>query len=327
MKAILLKDFGAADQLYLGDAAKPALADHQVLIRVEAAALNRADILQRKGLYPPPEGTSEILGLEVAGQVVEAAPGATELLGQKVMALLPGGGYAEYVSVHKSLILKIPNNLTTVEAAGLMEVSITAWQALKWLGKLKKGEVVLIHAGASGVGSACIQLAKILKARVLVTASADKHDLCSRLGAELCIDYRTEDFKSVIKEHIPAGADLIIDFIGADYFQKNLDSMAEDGRLVMLGLLGGTKAVDVNLAAVLFKRLTVLGSTLRSRSLQYRSSLIADFQEHCYPFLLEGSLKPVIDKVFPWDQVQAAHEYMEANKNRGKVVLQIRDKI
>ena len=310
--------------MYLGEIPTPTLQKEQVLIQVEGAALNRADILQRQGHYPPPAGESEILGLEVAGKVVKTSPGAEALQGERVMALLSGGGYAEYVAVHKSLVLKIPENLTTLEAAGIMEAFLTGWQALSWIVKLQPNESVLIHAGASGVGSAAIQLAKLIGAEVFTTASAAKLDFCSSIGADYCVDYGNQNFSKVVKENTPSGVNAIIDFIGASYFQQNLDSLTSDGRMVMLGLLGGVRPDNINLASILFKRLTISGSTLRSRSLDYRGRLVTDFKDHCYHYLETGKLNPIIDRVFSWDAVMEAHQFMEANKNLGKVILAIK---
>ncbi len=324
MKAILLKDFGDIDQMYIGAVPVPDLSDDEVLIEVAAAALNRADILQRKGLYPPPPGASTILGMEIAGRVVNTSIGAQEWEGANVMALLSGGGYAQYVAVHKSLILRIPDNLEMNQAAGIMEAFLTGWQALSWLGGLKPNDKILIHAGASGVGSACIQLAKTLGAEVLVTASKTKHKICMRLGADYCIDYRQDEFNRIIEEQTPSGVNLVIDFIGTSYFQKNLDALAVDGKLVMLGFLGGKGSEDLNLISILTKRLTIIGSTLRFRSLPYRGKLVNDFREHCYDHLKTGRLKPVIDKVFPWRNVKEAHQYMEENRNSGKVILKVK---
>jgi putative PIG3 family NAD(P)H quinone oxidoreductase len=323
LKAVLLKEFGDHQQLYLGDTADPTISSDEVLVKVEAAALNRADILQRRGLYPPPSGTSEILGMEIAGKVIDADTGARDFLGKRVMALLSGGGYAEYVTVHKSLLLEIPSVLDMYQAAGLMEAFLTGWQALVWLGKLNRNESVLIHAGASGVGTACIQLAKKLGAKVFITASAAKHEVCRNLGADHCIDYHSQNFESEVMAHNSHGVNLIIDFIGNSYLKQNLNALSSDGRLILLGFLGGTKPVRLNFAPVLYKRLTIHGSTLRSRSLEYRGNLVEDFRKHCYQDLASGRIKPVIDKIISWKQVREAHQYMEENKNRGKIILNI----
>jgi len=308
--------------MYFGDIARPVPSGDEALIKVEAAALNRADILQRQGKYPPPPGASKILGLEISGTVVKAPESNQDLLDSKVMALISGGGYAEYVSVPSSLLLPVPPRLNMVEAAGIMEAFLTGWQSLKWLADLKKGEKVLIHAGASGVGSACIQLAKSLGAEVSITASASKHEFCRKLGADLCIDYRTQDFQQAINDQF-GGVDVIIDFVGGSYFQKNIDSLKLDGRMVVLGLLGGLKTAAINMGPVLFKRLMIKGSTLRSRSLAYRAQLVRDFEKNCYQLLHQGDIHPVVDKVFPWRNVQQAHQYMEENRNRGKIILEV----
>jgi putative PIG3 family NAD(P)H quinone oxidoreductase len=326
LKAILLKGFGDRDQLFIGTTEKPKPSEEEVLVKVEAAALNRADILQRKGQYPPPPGASDILGMEIAGEVVETGSGAVELMGIRVMALLPGGGYAQYVTVNKHLVLPVPDSLTPEQAAGVMEAFLTGWQALKWLGKLSSGEMVMIHAGASGVGSACIQLAKILETRVINTASDGKLEFCKKIGADICIDYNREKFDEVVKKQFPDGVDLVIDFIGGPYFQQNLAILGIDGRMVTLGFLGGVSMKDTNLAPLLSKRLTIMGSTLRSRSLEYRGALVKDFKQHLYDHLKRGTLTPIIDKVFPWEEVQQAHQYMESNQNRGKVILRIGNK-
>ncbi len=323
LRAVQLKAFGGRDQLYLGEVPCPEPSSQEVLIKVAAAGLNRADILQRKGLYPPPPGTSEILGMEVSGEVVAAGSGAESLVDGKVMALLSGGGYAEFVTVHKDLTVPIPRHMPVVEAAGVMEAFLTGWQALSWLIKIQPEETILIHAGASGVGSAAIQLAKQLKTTVVVTSSESKIEFCRDLGADLCINYRRERFDQVIKQHYPKGVAAIVDFIGAPYFQQNLEALAQDGRMVMLGLLGGSKFESANLGSLLFKRLTILGSTLRSRSLSYRTSLVDDFKGHCAHLFETGSLKTVIDRIFPWEEVAQAHAYLESNQSRGKVILKV----
>ena len=323
MKAILLEQPGDHDKMYLGEIPKPSLADNEVLVQIKAAALNRADILQRRGLYPPPPGASDILGMEIAGTVVDSNKYKKDLLGKNVMAMISGGAYAEYAAIPGDLLLPVPENLTLTEAAGVMEAFLTGWQALKWLSDLKHGEKVLIHAGASGVGSACIQLAKSMGALVVITASGSKLDFCRELGADYCINYQNTDFSEVVKRRWNA-VHVIIDFIGASYFQQNLESLEKDGRMVMLGLLSGLKPPAVNLSPILFNRLTIMGSTLRSRSLDYRVRLVQDFKQHCYHLLQAGSIKPIIDTVFHWYDVGQAHQYMEANRNKGKIVLEVK---
>ncbi len=324
MKAVLLREFGAPDQLYFGEAPNPTPLDDEVLINVAAAALNRADLMQRQGFYPPPAGASEILGLEVAGTVVGVGKNAEKWLGKRVMALLSGGGYAQQIAVDQGLILEIPENLGFEQAAAVMEAFLTAYQAIHWLGKLKEGEKILIHAAASGVGTAAIQLAGLLNAEIWATASAAKHDLCKSLGAHHCIDYQNEDFTQCVLNS-SVGVDVCMDFIAGPYFQQNLKVMALDGRLVMQGSMGGTKLDQVQLLPILKKRLTVVGSTLRSRSLNYRIALVEEFGSTCLSQFLNQRLKPIVDRVFPWQQVQEAHLYMQQNKNQGKIVLRVND--
>lgn len=324
MKAVQIKEFGGPEQLFIGDWKQPTPGLREILVKVEATALNRADTLQRKGNYPPPKGASPILGLEMAG-TVEAIGSAVShwKRGDRVCGLLAGGGYAEYVIIHEELALPIPDNLDFVQAAAIPEVFLTAYQALWWLADLKSKENVLIHAGASGVGTAAIQLAKLQEAEIYVTASAPKHQLCLDLGAQKAIDYKTEDFEKIILELTEGrGVDVIIDFIAAPYLQQNLNSLNFDGRLVLLALMGGWQT-EVNLLNVLRKRLQIKGSTLRARSLDYKIRLTKAFKELSWEHFESGQLQPIIDSVFDWKEVAKAHKYMEANKNKGKIVLTI----
>ncbi|MFW5761261.1 MAG: NAD(P)H-quinone oxidoreductase [Cyclobacteriaceae bacterium] len=324
MKAILVTEPGGPEKLTIGEVDRPQPAAKEVLVKLKYTAVNRADTLQRMGKYPPPPGASEIIGLELAGEIVETGANVSRWSkGDKVFGLLPGGGYAQYSTIHQDMAMPIPDNLTMAEAAAVPEVFLTAYQALQWLGKLSKGEKVLIHAGASGVGTAAIQLAKQMGAEVIVTASAGKHEVCKKLGADLAIDYKNEDFVAIVKEQ--GGVDLIIDFIGAGYFNQNINCLKMDGRMVMLALIGGAKVEEVDLRKVLGKRLNIMGSTLRARSLDYQIALTQDFAAFALPLLSNGSLKPVIDSEYSWQEVADAHRYMEANKNAGKIILKIAD--
>lgn len=325
MKAILLPNFGGPEVMQMGDHPMPQFGSEEILVKVKATALNRADTLQRSGKYPPPPGASEIMGLEMAGEIVElGAKVSGWAKGDQVCALLPGGGYAEYVAIPAAMAMRIPEGWTYTQAAAMPEVYLTAFQALDWIGDLQHGEQIMIHAGASGVGTAATQIALAKGAEVIVTASAGKHDLCLSLGATRAIDYRKESFEEVIASHTKGkGVDFILDFIAAPYFQANLNSLSFDGRLVILALMGGIKAEEVNLAPILRKRLKILGSTLRSRSLDYKISLTNAFSQFAAPHWQKGKLLPVIDCVFPWSEVIEAHQYMEANRNQGKIVLSI----
>lgn len=325
MKAVLVTSPGAAENLVIGEFEKPEPKPHEILVKVAATALNRADILQREGKYPPPKGASPILGLEMSGEVVALGKSVTKWkAGDQVFGLLPGGGYAEYAVIHQDMAMPLPANVSPIEAAAIPEVFLTAYQALFWLGKLQKGETVLIHAGGSGVGTAAIQLAKAVETKIMVTASGGKHQVCLDLGADEAIDYQTQDFKEKVREYTDEkGVNVIIDFIAAPYFHQNIDSLATDGRLVLLATLGGGKVENFDLRKVLSKRLQIIGSTLRARSQDYQVALTQAFSAFAMPRFQQEILKPIIDKVFDWKEVQEAHRYMEANKNTGKIVLKI----
>jgi putative PIG3 family NAD(P)H quinone oxidoreductase len=298
------------------------------LVKVAATAINRADTLQRRGKYPVPPGESEILGLEVSGEIVALGAGCqVRQVGERVCGLLGGGGHTEFAVLPEAMALPLPAELDLIEAAAIPEVFLTAFQALDWLADLQAGETLLVHAGASGVGTAAIQLARAKGAQVVVTASAGKHALCQQLGAAHCIDYRREDFAAVVAEQTGGkGVEVILDFIAAPYFQRNLDSLALDGRLVMLALLGGGKPEAVNLLPVLRKRLQILGSTLRNRPAAYKAALSRAFWSFAQEGFATGQLKPVIDRVLPWEKISEAHRLMEANENAGKVVLTVSEK-
>lgn len=325
MRAVLIQSFGDADQLYLGEYPTPTPGPKEILVRVAATALNRADTLQRQGKYPPPKGESPIMGLEMAGVV--AATGSEVMkwkVGDKVCALLAAGGYAEYVVVHESIAMPVPENLSLEAAAGVPEVFLTAYQALVWLAKMKAGERLLVHAGASGVGTAAIQLAKLIGAECLVTASASKHETCLELGAIKAIDYKNEDFEEAIKSYTNGeGVDVIIDFIGAPYLQKNVNILAVEGRLVQLAMMGGVRLEQFDMRNILFKRLNIMGSTLRARDLSYKIELTQAFQAFAWEAFKAGKLRPVIDAVYSWEKVAEAHRYMESNRNIGKIILKI----
>lgn len=324
MKAILIDQAGGPENMYLGEWPTPNPGPHQVLVKVEATALNRADTMQREGKYPPPPGASPIMGLEMAGSVVGLGSSVRKWKeGDEVCGLLPGGGYAEYVVIHEDLAMSVPKSLSLIQAAGIPEVFMTAFQAMFWLGKLTKGQTVLLHAGASGVGTAAIQMAKAVGADVWVTASKGKHNICLDLGADKAIDYRTEDFQEQIRQTHPSkGVNLIVDPISGPYFPKNLEVLLPDGRLVILASMGGFKS-EINILQVMIKRLHIQGSTLRARELEYKIALSKDLQEKFWDKFADGSIKPVIDSTFDWTEVQEAHRYMGANKNIGKIILKI----
>lgn len=325
MKAILFDEPCSADKLYIGEFPKPEVGEEEILVEVKATALNRADIFQRMGKYPPPTGASPILGLEIAGVVVEKGSKVFKWkTGDKVFGLIPGGGYAQYAVINEEMAMRIPDKLSFEEAAAIPEAFLTSYQAIVWLAELKAGEFILIHAAASGVGTAAIQLAREIGAKIIITASAEKHFICKELGADVLIDYKSQNFKDVVLNATNNyGVDVIIDFIGANYFNNNIESLTRDGRLILLATLSGGKVNEFNVRQILTKRLKIIGSTLRSRSLDYQIKLTKDFYNFAYDKISSGSIKPVIDKVFDWADVSEAHKRMEANKNTGKIVLRI----
>ncbi|MCC9137206.1 NAD(P)H-quinone oxidoreductase [Pontibacter silvestris] len=325
MKAILVKQPGGPEQLVLGEYEKPLPKPTELLVHVHATAINRADTLQREGKYPPPEGASSLLGLEIAGEVVEAGLNCTRFKkGDKVFGLLPGGGYAEYAVINELMAMPLPDSVSMEEAAAIPEVFLTAYQALVWLGKLEAGERALVHAGASGVGTAAIQLARAIGAEVLVTASENKLQACLDLGAHKAINYREASFEDEVLAYTNSeGIDVIIDFVAASYFKSNIECLRLDGRMVMLASLGGGKVDEFDLRKILMKRLHIMGSTLRSRSLDYQIKLTQEMSAFTMPLFKDGSIKPVVDSVFDWEDVADAHRHMEENKNIGKIVLKI----
>ena len=325
MRAVIVTEQGDPSHMQIGEVPTPEPGADEVRVRVHATALNRADTFQRKGYYPPPEGESDVLGLEMAGTVEAVGTGVVDWdEGDRVFALLGGGGYAEQVVVHKNLLMAMPPGMTMTEAAAIPEVFLTAYQSLHWLAGMKKGHRVLMHAGASGVGTAALQLARAHGAVPYATASAAKHDTCRRYGAEAVADYETENFAECVDEWTGGeGVDVIVDVIGAPYFHRNVESLAVDGRIVQLATLGGSTVDEVSLRDLMAKRVHLLASTLRSRSLAYKVQLTDEFAGYALPLFVDGTLEPVIDSVMDWTEVSAAHRRMENNKNAGKIVLQI----
>jgi tumor protein p53-inducible protein 3 len=326
VKAVLVRQPGGPEQLAIGEVPTPVPAAGELLVRVRAAALNRADILQRQGNYPPPPGASDILGLDVAGVVEEAGPGCRERRsGDRVCGLLPGGGYAQYAVLPEALAIPIPEGWSFEQAASIPEVFLTAYQTLFWIGRLVAGERVLIHAGAGGVGSAAIQLAREAGAAVLATAGSDpKCEACRELGAATAINYRQGPFaEEVLKATGGEGVDLILDFVAAPYFAQNLSILRPDGRLVLISTLGGGTVENLKLGNLIARRLQISGTTLRSRSTEYKARLTRDLKAFALERFARGVLKPVVDRLFPWEQVADAHRYMEANRNTGKIVLAV----
>jgi putative PIG3 family NAD(P)H quinone oxidoreductase len=324
MKAIVVTTPGGPEVLELRDVPEPVPGEREVVIDVRASALNRADLLQRRGRYPAPSGASGVLGLECAGVVSALGPGVASVrVGDRVMALLPGGGYAERVAVHEQLTLPIPDGLSFERAAAVPEAFLTASEALFGLGKLLPTEWVLIHAAGSGVGSAAVQLARAAGGRVLATTSAAKRERVAALGAARVVARETEDFSAVALEVTGGrGVDVILDLVGASYAVQNQACLAVLGRHVVIGLLGGSK-VELDLARVLSQRHAILGLVMRTRPLADKIPVVERFRRELLGRLAAGELRPLVDSSFPLAEASRAHAHMEANANFGKIVLSV----
>jgi NADPH:quinone reductase len=313
--------------LRLVERPNPVAGHEEVLIRVSAAGVNRPDLVQRQGKYPPPPGASDIPGLEVAG-VIEAvgtsgAPSRWHI-GDRVMALVSGGGYAELVNVPAEQCLPIPARLSSVEAGGMPETFFTVWSNVFDRGCLRQGETLLVHGGSSGIGTTAIQMARAFGARVFATAgTADKCEACLRLGAERAINYRTEDFVSIVRELTgDRGVDVILDMIGGTYTPRNIDALAVDGRVVQIALMGGASAT-IDLAKIMRRRLTLTGSTLRPQAPAAKGAIARALEERVWPLVATGVIKPVIHATFPLAEAARAHEMLEAGHHVGKIVLTV----
>ncbi|HEX4151225.1 MAG TPA: NAD(P)H-quinone oxidoreductase [Steroidobacteraceae bacterium] len=325
MTAIEIAAPGGPEQLKPARRPTPKPGEGEVLVRVAAAGVNRPDVMQREGRYPPPAGASDIPGLEIAGEVVALGSGASGVaVGDKVTALLPGGGYAEYAVAAAPLCLPVPKNLSMVEAAALPETFFTVWTNLFDRGGLKPGESVLIHGGTSGIGTTAIQLAAAWGAKVYATAgSADKARACERFGALRGIDYHSEDFVAAVREATgDKGVDVILDIVGAKYLARNFEAAAVEGRIVVISLMSGAKT-DINLNTILSKRLTLTGSTLRIRSVAQKALVAAAVHRNVWPLIAEGRVKPIIHATFPLRLASEAHRLMESSQHIGKIVLEV----
>lgn len=325
MRAIEIKTPGGPEQLQLAERPTPEPKAHEVLVAVAAAGVNRPDVVQRQGQYAPPPGASDIPGLEIAGTVVAVGQEVTAWkIGDKVCALVPGGGYAEYAVADTGSCLPLPGDFSFVEAAAMPETFFTVWHNVFQRGGLKAGETLLIHGGSSGIGTTAIQIAKALGSIVIVTAgSPEKCEACRKLGADLAIDYRGEDFAEVIRASAFKGADVILDMVGGDYFGRNLKCLKPDGRIVMIAFLKGAKA-EIDLASLMMKRLTVTGSTLRPRDTAFKAALAREVHERIWPLLANRRIVPPIHATFPLDEAASAHVLMESSVHIGKIVLKVK---
>lgn len=327
MKAVVIEEFGAPSVMSMGDIERPTPKANEVLIKVVATSINRPDLVQRMGNYPPPPGDSEILGLEVAGTVAEIGSDVTGWkIGDRVMALVGGGGYAEYAVAYGNHVMPIPESMSFEEAACVNESYITAFLNVFMIGGLEDGQTAILHGGGGGVNTAAIQLAKALtpNAKLIITAHPSKIERVKELGADLVIDFtEAPDFTDQVKNFTgKKGVDLILDHVGAKYLKPNMNSLAYKGKLVIIGVISGIKA-ELNLALMMVKRQQIIGSVLRSRPVAEKGEIIAEFTRRALPAFAQRDIVPIIEKVFPLDQVIAAHTMMEEDKHFGKIVLKI----
>jgi NADPH:quinone reductase len=323
MTSIAIREPGGPDMLVPQPQFVPSPHEGEILVKVAAAGVNRPDVMQRQGHYPPPKGATEIPGLEIAGEVVQVGPGVTRWnKGDKVMALVVGGGYAEYCLAFASHALPVPTSLSMIEAAAIPETSFTVWHNVFERGKLTSGETLLVHGGSSGIGTTAIQLGKAFGAQVIVTAGTpEKCDACRKLGADLAINYNTEDFVALSKQATQGrGVELILDMVGGEYVGRNYEAAAVEGRIVQIAFLASSH-LTVDLMRLMLKRLTHTGSTLRARAVVDKAAIAQAVEKNVLSFLASGRVKPLIDSTFPLAQASAAHARMESGKHIGKIVL------
>ncbi|HEY5834293.1 NAD(P)H-quinone oxidoreductase [Streptomyces sp.] len=321
MYAITIPQPGGPETLTWAEVPDPVAGDGEVVIEVVATAVNRADLLQRQGFYDPPPGTSRYPGLECSGRIAEVGPGVTGWsVGDEVCALLAGGGYARRVAVPVGQLLPVPKGIDLVTAAALPEVTATVWSNVFQLAHVRPGETLLVHGGSSGIGTMAIQLGRAVGAKVVTTAgSARKLSACLELGADVAINYRERDF---VAELGPRGADVILDVVGAKYLARNVDALAVNGRLVVIGLQGGVKA-ELNLGKLIAKRATVAATTLRTRPAEEKAGIVAAVRDHVWPLIEAGVVRPVVDRVLPLTEAADAHRLMESSEHIGKILLRV----
>lgn len=323
MRAVLAPEPGGPEALVVLDRATPTPAAGEVLIEVTAAGINRADLAQREGHYPPPPGASDVLGLEVSGRIAALGAGVDTLaVGHEVCALLAGGGYAEFVTVPAGQVLAKPAAVSLVDAAGLPETTCTVWSNVVGVGRLTAGEWLLVHGGSSGIGTTAIQIAKALGAHVAVTAgSSAKLDRCRELGAEVTVDYTSQDFVEVVTAASDGrGVDVVLDIVGAAYLERNVEVLAPDGRIVIIGMQNGRRG-EIDLGVLMGKRGTVASTGLRSRPVAQKAAIVDQVRTHVWPMVEAGAVRPIIDRTFPIEQVADAHRLMESSTHVGKILL------
>src|SRR5512141_1800028 len=323
MKAITLPQFGGPEALVIAEVDTPAPRAGEVLVRVAAAGVNRADLLQRQGHYPPPPGESDVPGLEVSGVIEALGEGVADwAVGDEVCALLAGGGYAEQVRVPAGQLLPVPEGVSLVDAAALPEVVCTVWSNVFLIANLQPGETLLVHGGSSGIGTMAIQLARQVGAHVIVTAgSAAKLEACRELGAEVLVNYREEDFVDAVAQATDGqGADVILDIVGAKYLSRNVSALATSGRLVIIGLQGGSRG-ELDIGALLAKRAAVIATSLRARPAAEKATIVAAVREHVWPLIAAGRVQPIVQSRHPLADAAAAHRELEASEHVGKILL------
>jgi NADPH2:quinone reductase len=325
MRAVVAEGSGGPEVLKIVERPVPQPGEGEILVKVKVAGVNRPDVAQRQGGYPPPPGASDILGLEIAGEVAATGSNATRFpVGSPVMALVAGGGYAEYAVVHESNALPVPEGLSWEEAGAIPETYFTVWTNVFERGRLQPGETLLVHGGTSGIGTTAIQLAKAFGAKVVATAgSPAKCEACTRLGADRAVNYRNEDFVAAVKEATEGrGAHVILDMVGGDYIPRNHEAAAQDGRIVQIAFLKGSK-VEVDFRRLMLKRLTHTGSTLRIRSVPEKAAIARALEDRVWPLLAQGRCRPVMDSTFTLDDVAKAHARMDGGEHIGKIVLRL----
>jgi NADPH2:quinone reductase len=325
MTAIAIRAPGGPEVLVPQERPVAVPGEGEILVKVAAAGVNRPDVMQRKGLYPPPPGASDIPGLEIAGEVAALGPGATRFnTGDKITALVAGGGYAEYCPAHETNALPAPTSLSLIEGGAIPETFFTVWHNVFERGKLKSGETLLVHGGSSGIGTTAIQLAKAFGARVITTAgSAEKCEACRKLGADVAVNYRSEDFVAATKTATGGkGAEVILDMVGGDYIARNYEAAGVDGRIVQIAFQGSSRA-NVDFLRIMLKRLTHTGSTLRARAVADKAAIARALEANAWPLIAAGKVKPVIYRTFPLREAAAAHALMETSTHIGKIVLTV----
>jgi putative PIG3 family NAD(P)H quinone oxidoreductase len=322
MRAVIAPEPGGPEALVLADLPDPSPGEGEVVLDMRATAVNKADTLQRQGFYPPPPGASDVLGLECSGVISEVGSGVDGWqIGDEVCALLASGGYAEKVLVPAGQLMPVPDGIDLVTAGALPEVACTVWSNVFMVAGLQEDETLLVHGGAGGIGTFAIQLAKALGARVLTTAgSPEKLEMCRKLGADVAISYRDEDFVEVVKKETDGGVDVILDIMGASYLERNMTALATEGRLVVIGMQGGTKA-EIDLSVLLRKRAAIVAATLRARPVAEKAAICASVVEHVWPLVADGSVKTLVHTTLPLEEAAEAHRIMESGEHTGKIVL------